>query len=147
MLQVLKDPGRRRQYDAARQAASSGPIPGSGFGSDGGYGSGSGGFGTASGGGGGGNNGFGGFQPGVENEAFEEAFRKWWEKAGGKCESLLPMCPHSPRCMQTGQLALCCLRAARICLTSGRSADNSPMLMDPFQAQLPLLDVLSTGKR
>lgn len=93
MQQVLKDPGRRRQYDAARQAASSGPSPGGvgGFGSGGGFGGGGG-----DGSGGGGSGGFSGYQPGVDNDAFEESFRKWWEKAGGKCGSLLPMCPPSP---------------------------------------------------
>ena len=78
-VQVLKDPGRRRQYDAARQAASSGPSQGgSGYSGGSGFGDNSGsGFGASSSG--------SGFQPGVENEAFEEAFRKWWEKSGGKC--------------------------------------------------------------
>ena len=62
--QVLQDAARRRQYDAARSATSSGPFSGySGEHS-----------GAA-----------GGFQPGVDSDDFEEAFRKFWEKAGGKC--------------------------------------------------------------
>ena len=66
-VQVLQDAGRRRQYDAARSASTSGPYAGysSGYSSSGGGG--------------------GGFQPGVDSDDFEEAFRKWWEKAGGKC--------------------------------------------------------------
>ena len=64
-LQVLQDAGRRRQYDAARSASPSGSYAG--------Y---SPGYGSSSG---------GGFQPGVDNDDFEEAFRKWWEKSGGKC--------------------------------------------------------------
>ena len=69
--QVLQDAGRRRQYDAARSASPSGSYAG--------YSSG---YGGNSGGGGGGG---GGFQPGVDSDDFEEAFREWWEKAGGKC--------------------------------------------------------------
>jgi len=68
--QVLQDAGRRRQYDAARSASSGGPYAGYSAGYSGGSGSG------------------GGFQPGVDNDDFEEAFRKWWERAGGKCVSL-----------------------------------------------------------
>jgi len=73
--QVLQDAGRRRQYDAARSASPGGPYAGYSAGHSGG-GSGSG----------------GGFQPGADSDDFEEAFRKWWEKAGGKCVPALAPC-------------------------------------------------------
>ena len=56
-LQVLRDTGRRAQYDAARSAAPDGPR--------GGFPSGV-------------------YQPGVSEDAFEAAFRRWWEKAGAE---------------------------------------------------------------
>jgi curved DNA-binding protein CbpA len=54
--QVLRDTGRRAQYDAARSATAAGPrgFPG------------------------------GVYQPGVSDDAFEAAFRRWWEKAGAE---------------------------------------------------------------
>ena len=73
--QVLQDAGRRRQYDAARSASPSGPYSG--------YNSGYGGSSSSSG---------GGFQPDVDSDDFEEAFRKWWEKAGGKCALFAAPC-------------------------------------------------------
>ena len=56
-LQVLRDTGRRAQYDAARSATPDGPR--------GGFPSGV-------------------YQPGVSEDAFEAAFRRWWEKAGAE---------------------------------------------------------------
>lgn len=56
LSQVLRDTSRRAQYDAARSAASRSP---SGF--PGGI-----------------------YQPGVSEDAFEAAFRRWWEKAGAE---------------------------------------------------------------
>lgn len=54
--QVLRDTSRRAQYDAARSATAAGPR------------------------------GFprGVYQPGVSEDAFEAAFRRWWEKAGAE---------------------------------------------------------------
>lgn len=54
--EVLRDPARRTQYDVARSAAT---VDGSSPGYPGGY-----------------------YQPGVSEDAFEEAFKRFWEKHG-----------------------------------------------------------------
>ncbi len=58
-LQVLRDTSRRAQYDAARNASSFSGSSAWGF--PGGV-----------------------YQPGVSEDAFEAAFRRWWEKAGAE---------------------------------------------------------------
>ena len=64
MLQVLSDSARRTQYDAARSTLHSGPRAAAGNGGGGGGGP----CGAAT----------------QSEDAFEAAFKKWWERAGAQ---------------------------------------------------------------